>query len=110
MELIHLSHCVYRCDYHVVLVTKYRKKIFNDGIFNYFDKKLAEITEHYPLIWFKAVNHDKDHIHFLVSIPPTMTVGKVIGIVKQNTSRVFLASEKGTTFGVAVKGKCQSYC
>ena len=87
MELIRLSHCVYQCDYHIVLVTKYRRKIFNDGIFAYIDKKLAEITEHYPLIRFKAVNHDKDHIHFLVSIPPTMTVGKVIGIIKQNTSR-----------------------
>lgn len=87
MELIYLSHCVYQCDYHIVLVTKYRKKVFNDGIFAYFDKKLAEITEHYPLIRFKAVNHDKDHIHFPASIPPTMTVGKVIGIIKQNTSR-----------------------
>ncbi|RJO63312.1 MAG: hypothetical protein C4542_00005 [Dehalococcoidia bacterium] len=29
MELIHLSHGVYQCDYHVVLVTKYRKEIFN---------------------------------------------------------------------------------
>ncbi len=87
MELIHLAHCVYQCDYHVVLVTKYRKKIFNAGIFAYFNRKLAEITEHYPLIRFKAVNHDKDHIHFLVSIPPTMTVRTVIGIVKQNTAR-----------------------
>ena len=87
MELIHLSHCVYQCDYHIVLVAKYRRKIFNDGIFAYFDKKLAEITEHYPLLQFKAVNHDKDHIHFLVSIPPTMTVGTAIGIIKQNTAR-----------------------
>ena len=87
MELIHLSHCVYQCDYHIVLVAKYRKKIFNDGIFAYFSKKLAEITEHYPLIRFKAVNHDKDHIHFLVSVPPTMAVGTVVGIIKQNTAR-----------------------
>ena len=87
MELIHLSHYVYQCDYHVVLVTKYRKAIFNEGIFAYIDIKLAEVMEHYPLIRFKTVNHDKDHIHFLVSIPPTITVGKVIGIVKQNTSR-----------------------
>jgi putative transposase len=71
----------------VVLVTKYRKAIFNEGIFAYIDKKLAEVTEHYPLIRFKAVNHDKDHVHFLISIPPTMAVGTVIGIVKQNTSR-----------------------
>ena len=87
MEFIHLSHCVYHCDYHIVMVTKYRRGIFNEGIFAYFEMKLAEITEHHPLIRFKTVNHDKDHIHILVSIPPTMTVGKVIGIIKQNTSR-----------------------
>ena len=83
MELIHLSHCVYQCDYHVVLVTKYRRAILNEGILAYISKKLMEITEHYPMIRFKTVNHDKDHIHYLVSIPPTMTVGTVIGIVKQ---------------------------
>lgn len=87
MGLIHLSHCVYQCDYHIVIVTKYRKAIFNEGIFAYFKIKLAEITEHYPLIKFKVVNHDKDHIHFQVSIPPTMNVGKAIGLIKQNTAR-----------------------
>jgi hypothetical protein len=45
------------------------------------DKKLAEISEHYPTIRIKTVNHDKDHI------PPTMLVGKAIGIIKQNTAR-----------------------
>ena len=85
--MIHLSHCIYQCDYHIVLITRYRKEIFNEGIFAYINKKLAEITEHYPLIRFKTVNHDKDHIHMLISIPPTMSVGKVVGIVKQNTSR-----------------------
>jgi len=69
------------------MVTKYRKAIFNEGIFAYLEKKLAEITEHYPLVRFGTFNHDKDHVHFLVSIPPTMSVGKVVGIIKQNTSR-----------------------
>ena len=70
-----------------MIVTKYRRAIFNEGIFAYFNIKLAEITEHYPLIRFKEVNHDKDHIHLLVSIPPTEAVGKIVGIIKQNTSR-----------------------
>ena len=87
MEYVHLSHCVYHCEYHVVIVTKYRRAVFNEGIFAYFEKKLAEITEHYPMIKIETVNHDKDHIHFLVLIPPTVSVGKAIGIIKQNTSR-----------------------
>lgn len=86
MELIHLTRCAYQCEYHVVLVTKYRKEIFNEGIIAYVNKGLAEITEHYPLVRFQVVNHDKDRIHILMSIPPTKAVGKVIGIVKQNTS------------------------
>lgn len=87
MSLIYLSHCVYQCDYHIVLVTKYCRKVFNSGIFEYFRIKLAEIHSHYPLIKFKEINHDKDHIHFLISIPPTTSVGKVIGIIKQNTAK-----------------------
>jgi putative transposase len=91
MEFIHLSHCVYRCDYHIVIVTKYRKEVCNEGIFANCKKKLVEITEHYPLIRIETVNHDKDHIHLLVSIPPTMAVEKVVGIIKQNTSRGLMA-------------------
>jgi len=87
MEYIHTAHSVYHCDYHIVLVTKYRKAVFNEGIIAYLETKLAEITEHYPLIKVEKVNHDKDHIHILVSIPPTMSVGEAIGIIKQNTAR-----------------------
>ena len=86
MEFTHLSHCVYHCEYHIVLVTKYRKVVFSEGIFAYFRKKLAEITEHYPLIQFEEVNHDKDHVHLIIKVPPTIAVGKVVGIIKQNTS------------------------
>ena len=48
---------------------------------------MEELTKHYPLIKIKTANHDKDHIHLLVSIPPTITVGKVVGLIKQNTAR-----------------------
>ena len=34
------------------------------------------------------INHDIDHIHILVSIPPKLAVGKVIGIIKANTARM----------------------
>jgi len=87
MQLIRLAHTVYHCEYHLVIVTKYRREIFREGIFAYMKKQLAEITEHYPHLRFKEVNHDKDHIHMLLSIPPTMRVGKAVGIIKANTAR-----------------------
>lgn len=86
-ELIRIAHCVYQCDYHIVIVTKYRRKIFKEGVFAYMKLKLAEISEHYPQIKFLEVNHDQDHIHMMVSIPPTMRVGKAVGVIKSNTAR-----------------------
>ena len=48
---------------------------------------MAEVTEHCPLIRFKTVDHDKDHMHLHLTIPPTIAVGEVAGIIKQNSSR-----------------------
>ena len=81
------SHCVFICDYHLVFPTKYRRKIINGGVKAFILAGIETIKEHYPEIQFKTVNTDKDHIHLLVSIPPQMQVGKVVGIIKTNTAR-----------------------
>lgn len=86
MQYAKLSHCVYHCEYHLVLVTKYRHKVFNEGIFAYFKTKIEEIRKHYPLIKVNIINHDTDHIHMSVSIPPTMSVGSAVRIIKSNTA------------------------
>jgi putative transposase len=87
MEFLKQAHVVYHCDYHVVFPTKYRHEWINEGIFAFTELKLQEIRKHYPMIVFKTVNHDKDHVHLLVSIPPKMSVGSVVRLVKSNTSR-----------------------
>lgn len=81
------SNCVYHCIYHLVLCTKYRRKIFNDGIFAYMREILKEIPAHYPELEILEINHDQDHIHLMLWIPPKMPVGKVAGILKANTAR-----------------------
>jgi putative transposase len=87
MEYKKQTHCVYVCDYHIVLPTKYRREVFNQGIFAYFKDKLLEIARHYPEIEFKEQNHEKDHIHLFISIPPKMSVGSAVRIIKTNTAR-----------------------
>ena len=89
MKFIKLPHCVYFCDYHIEITTKYRHQWLNQGIFAYLGIKLQEIRKHYHLIDFKTVNYDKkqpDHLHLLISIPPSMSVGSVIRLIKSNTS------------------------
>ncbi|KKS41426.1 MAG: transposase IS200-family protein [Candidatus Gottesmanbacteria bacterium GW2011_GWB1_43_11] len=74
----------------MAITTKYRHQWLNEGIFAYLQVKLTEIRKHYPLINFKTINYDPkqpDHIHLLISIPPTMSVGSVVRVVKSNTSR-----------------------
>lgn len=50
-------------------------------------ERLKEIRDHYPEIDIIEIQHDLDHVHMLVSIPPKLSVGKVVGIIKANTSR-----------------------
>lgn len=87
MRFIKLSHCAYHCDYHVIIASKYRRKVFNEGIFAYFKDKIDEVRKRYPLIGVREINQDKDHVHLLVSIPPTMAVGSAVRIIKANASR-----------------------
>ena len=77
------GHCVY----HLVLVTKYRRKIFNAGVYGFFRIKLSEIRKHYPEIEVREANHDYDHVHLLISIPPKMSVSEAVRIIKANMGK-----------------------
>ena len=69
------------------MTTKYRHPAITDELWKYLNGKLIEITDHYPKLYIKEANHDKDHIHILISIPPQMSVGSVVRLVKTNTAR-----------------------
>ena len=86
MEYKKQSNCVYHCIYHLVLGTKYARKIFNDGILVYMKETLIELPAHYPELEILEVNHGQNHILIMMWIPPKMPVGKVVGISKANTA------------------------
>lgn len=69
------------------MTTKYRHKIITENLWNYLYEKLLEIVEHYPKLYVHQANHDENHIHLLVSIPPQASVGSMVRIIKTNTSR-----------------------
>jgi len=70
-----------------VFPTKYRHRVIDEGVKAFIMARIADIQDHAPDIQFKTVNTDKDHVHLLVSIPPTWSVGKVVGMIKANTAR-----------------------
>jgi len=53
----------------------------------YLREKIRDIEEQYPRIHVEEFNHDKDHVHLLVWIPPQMSVGSAVRILKCNMSR-----------------------
>ncbi len=87
MKYRKLSHSIYHCNYHIVIVTKFRRKILNSVIIWYLKVKIQEIRKYYPEIEWIEINWEKDHVHVLASIPPKMKVSDVIRILKCNTSK-----------------------
>jgi putative transposase len=84
------TNCVYGCEYHIVLPTKYRRQVFNEGSFAFLEEVLKGLKDGYPEIDILEINHDVDHIHMLVVIPPKYSVGRIVGMIKANSSREML--------------------
>ena len=78
---------VYHTRYHVVFVTKYRRKVLKGGVGEYLKVKLQEVKEYYPDLEILEAKTDEDHVHLLVSIPPKMAVSQAVRIIKANTGR-----------------------
>jgi putative transposase len=57
-------------------------------VFVYLKKTLNKIKDYYPQIDIVEINHDKDHIHLLIQIPPKLSVGSVVRIINTNTSQM----------------------
>ena len=51
------------------------------------EEVLKKLREYYLEIEILMVNHDVDHVHILVIIPPKISVSQVVRIIKSNTSR-----------------------
>ncbi len=79
------SHSVYYTRYHLVISTKYRRKVLKAGIGEYLKKMIIGIGERNPEIEIIEVNTDQDHVHVLLSIPPKYAVSEVVRMIKANT-------------------------
>ena len=76
-----LSHIKWLCKYHVVLTPKYRRKI----IYNQYRESLKEIIK--TLCGYKGVEILEghlmpDHVHLLLSIPPSISISNFMGYLK----------------------------
>ena len=79
--------------YHLVCPAKYRKKIFSEDIENTLKETCIEISKRYE-IKFIEIGIDEDHVHFMVQSVPTMSVTRIITIIKSITARKIYQQHK----------------
>ena len=90
-----LAHTKWDCKYHMVLIAKYRHKVF----FAKSRKRVGEILR--ELCRYKGIellegNAQPDHIHMCVSIPPKYSVAMIIGYLKGKSGAPRGASVAGS--------------
>jgi putative transposase len=76
-----LSHVVFKCDYHIVWVPKYRFRILKGIVKDLLDHDIRMLCE-WKGCEVIELNVQEDHVHLLVSIPPKISVSVLMGILK----------------------------
>ena len=80
-------HAQYNLKYHLVLVTKYRKKCLSNEMLN----RLEEIVKKNCADWeidLLEFNGEADHIHLLLEMHPNIMPSKFINNLKTVSSRL----------------------
>ena len=87
MKLDNNNHSVFSMYYHIVLVTKYRRKVIDKNV----SFRLREIFDYIAINYNISVaewNDDKDHIHILFKAQPNSELSKFINAYKSASSRL----------------------
>lgn len=81
------QHSVYLLSYHLVLVTKYRRKVIYQEIFDELIDIFKKISVNYD-VELQEATWDKDNIHLLFEANPTTSLVKFINSYKSASSRL----------------------
>lgn len=81
------AHSVFSLYYHLVLVTKYRRKVINDEISQRLREMFDKISLNYKIDCLEW-NHDIDHVHIMFRAQPKSALSKFINAYKSASSRL----------------------
>ena len=84
------SHTVYDLKYHIVWITKYRKKVMRGEIGLRLRELIKQGCEAQDVQIMKG-HIAADHVHLLVSVPPQVAVSDLVQRLKGRSARKMLA-------------------
>ncbi|MED0971681.1 IS200/IS605 family transposase [Bacillus paramycoides] len=87
MKLDSNNHSVFSLYYHLVLVVKYRRNVFDDDMSDYAKDMFVRLSENYNITLVEW-NHDVDHVHILFKAHPNTEMTKFINAYKSASSRL----------------------
>ena len=87
------SHVQYDLQYHIVWATKYRYRVLTGKIAERTRELIRQSCNSMDVSILKG-SIGKEHIHILVSCPPSLSVSKLVQQLKGKTSRVLLGEYK----------------
>ena len=84
-----LSQTIWHCQYHIIWVPKYRYRVLSGKIANEVENCVRAFSEQLGCE-IVELNIQVDHVHFLVFVPPKVSISSYVGTVKGRTAiRVF---------------------
>ena len=90
MEYRHGAHTVFTIHLHLVWTTKYRKPIMTGEVGLRIRELIRQICREEEVEVMKG-HVSKDHVHLFVSIPPQVTVSRLVQRLKGKTSNRLMA-------------------
>ncbi|MGH0684362.1 IS200/IS605 family transposase [Bacillus mycoides] len=87
MKLDSNNHSVFSLYYHLVLVVKYRRNVFDDDMSDYAKDMFVRLSENYNITLVEW-NHDVDHVHIFFKAHPNTEMTKFINAYKSASSRL----------------------
>lgn len=85
----HGSHAVFEIHLHIVWTTKYRKGVLSGEVGKRVREVIRQVCRDEDVEIMKG-HVSRDHVHLLVSIPPSVTVSRLVQRMKGNRSHKLL--------------------
>ena len=82
-----LFHATFNIQYHLVLVTKYRRKVINNDIAKLLEERFKHILAKQECELIEC-NGEPDHMHLLISATPKAQMSKVVNALKGASARI----------------------
>ena len=87
------SHTTYDCKYHIVWITKYRKKVLVGLVAERVRELIRGICKEHDVEILKG-HVSIDHVHLFVSVPPHLAISKLVQYLKGKSSYKMMIENK----------------